>query len=316
MTTKFAEVVDMSVHGGSSRSFWNVIFSTPLQFSPSCAYLKYGVAQRQGPRPHQEDRFIFKLGGVEEDTHTYFGVFDGHGGAECAEHVRDSLHDQIVNHPDFPTRLPEAIHHGVSVTDATWLQKCLQSSANISGTTGVFGFIIDNVLTVGNVGDSRCVLSRGGHAIELSIDQKPWRPDEKARIVRSGGWVDNHGMLLGYISMSRSFGDIAMKTFRPLQFPDVQLHDDVFICDPEIRQVTLSNEDEFIILASDGLWGRVTNAKAVKIARESLKKYQDPNRAAEDVIGEAYKEGSMDNTTVLIVIVNKYARSQGQGKWV
>mmetsp|Transcript_4732 Transcript_4732/g.7357 ORF Transcript_4732/g.7357 Transcript_4732/m.7357 type:complete len:305 (+) Transcript_4732:175-1089(+) len=304
MTTVSSDVIDISVHGnGSNRSFWNGILSTsPLALTaPSCAFLEYGVVQRQGPRPHQEDRFLFK----RNDMHAFFGIFDGHGGFECAEHVRDSLHDHIMNHPEFSTNLPEAIHHGVSLTDSIWLQNCIQNSANISGTTGVFGFIRDNVLTVGNVGDSRCILSRKGHAVELSVDQKPWRPDEKARIERSGGWVDPKGMLLGYISMSRSFGDIAMKSFRSLQFPGVSLHDDVFICVPEIRQVTLSHEDEFIILASDGLWGRVTNEKAVKIARDSLKRYQDPKRAAEDLIEEGYREGSMDNTTVLVIIVNK-----------
>jgi|AntAceMinimDraft_5_1070358.scaffolds.fasta_scaffold341124_1 serine/threonine protein phosphatase PrpC len=40
----------------------------------------------------------------------------------------------------------------------------------------------------------------------MSEDQKPSRPDEKARILRAGGFVMN-GRVLGDLAVSRAFGD-------------------------------------------------------------------------------------------------------------
>eukprot|EP00276_Gloeochaete_wittrockiana_P003661 CAMPEP_0184662598 /NCGR_PEP_ID=MMETSP0308-20130426/44002_1 /TAXON_ID=38269 /ORGANISM="Gloeochaete witrockiana, Strain SAG 46.84" /LENGTH=210 /DNA_ID=CAMNT_0027104745 /DNA_START=131 /DNA_END=760 /DNA_ORIENTATION=- len=140
--------------------------------------------------------------------------------------------------------------------------------------------------------------------MELSRDQKPYRQDERARIVKNGGWIDDSGLLNGYISMTRAFGDIGLKTFKTLMFPNRNMTDDVFICEPEIIQVEISSKDEFLILASDGLWGRISSKRAVKIARDSLRKHGDPQHAAEDLVDAAYREGSQDNCTVLVVIIN------------
>ena len=38
---------------------------------------------------------------------SYFGVFDGHGGASCAEYLRDNLHTLIIQNSEFP-RNPKA----------------------------------------------------------------------------------------------------------------------------------------------------------------------------------------------------------------
>ena len=47
---------------------------------------------------------------------------------------------------------------------------------------------------IANLGDSRAVLFRQTAkeklAIELSYDHKPTRPDEKERIIRSGGKIE------------------------------------------------------------------------------------------------------------------------------
>lgn len=66
------------------------------------------------------------------------------------------------------------------------------------------------MLYCANVGDSKAVLCRGGHAVELSYDHKPSRPDEKERIIAAGGTVVT-GRLFGVLGVSRSFGDARFK---------------------------------------------------------------------------------------------------------
>ena len=63
-----------------------------------------------------------------------------------------------------------------------------------SGSTGLFA-VIDGrskKFTVANVGDSRCVISRGGTAIDLTKDHRLSRPDERARVEKAGGKVKSN----------------------------------------------------------------------------------------------------------------------------
>ena len=57
-----------------------------------------------------------------------------------------------------------------------------------------------------NAGDSRCVVSRGGKAIDMSIDHKPEDVEEKNRIVKAGGKVTPDGRVNGGLNLSRALG--------------------------------------------------------------------------------------------------------------
>ena len=67
-------------------------------------------------------------------------------------------------------------------------------------------FIKENVLYVANVGDSRCVVSQNGQAIDMSIDHKPDDPVETARINRAGGKVTSDGRVNNGLNLSRALG--------------------------------------------------------------------------------------------------------------
>lgn len=40
--------------------------------------------------------------GVEWPQVCFFGVFDGHGGANCADYLRDNLHNFVIQSSHFP----------------------------------------------------------------------------------------------------------------------------------------------------------------------------------------------------------------------
>ena len=77
----------------------------------------------------------------------------------------------------------------------------------------------------------------------------------------------------GEIAVSRSIGDPDYKSFIPGEKVDAFFiwpdgHDQVFLGDlvipvPECKSVTLSPQDEFLIIASDGLWDVVSSTEAV-----------------------------------------------------
>ena len=53
-----------------------------------------GIVSDIGQRHSMEDSFISvqDIWLDEEVSVTYYGVFDGHGGAECANFLKDNLH--------------------------------------------------------------------------------------------------------------------------------------------------------------------------------------------------------------------------------
>ena len=58
--------------------------------------------------------------------------------------------------------------------------------STMAGATSVVALMVGGILYVANAGDSRCVLARGGRAIEMSIDHKPELEEERNRIITAG----------------------------------------------------------------------------------------------------------------------------------
>ncbi|KAM3393750.1 hypothetical protein ACQJBY_014468 [Aegilops geniculata] len=154
---------------------------------------------------------------------------------------------------------------------------CLVSSAQkgaIVGSTAVVALLVRDRLIVANCGDSRAVLSRGGVAVPLSEDHKPDRPDEMARIKAAGGKVMymNGARVRGILAMSRALGHRVLK-------PEV-------ICEPEISITERSEDDDCLILASDGLWDVISNKVACDVARQCLED-GSPTRAPAAAAGSS-----------------------------
>lgn len=78
-----------------------------------------------------------------------------------------------------------------------------------SGTTAVVALIRGKQLIVANAGDSRCVVSEGGKAVDMSYDHKPEDEVELARIKNAGGKVTMDGRVNGGLNLSRAIGEFA-----------------------------------------------------------------------------------------------------------
>lgn len=78
-----------------------------------------------------------------------------------------------------------------------------------SGTTAVVALIRGKQLIVANAGDSRCVVSEAGKAVDMSYDHKPEDEVELARIKNAGGKVTMDGRVNGGLNLSRAIGECA-----------------------------------------------------------------------------------------------------------
>ncbi|CAI8601577.1 unnamed protein product [Vicia faba] len=245
--------------------------------------ISYGYSSFKGKRASMEDFFEAKISEVDGQMVAFFGVFDGHGGSQTAEYLRNNLFKNLSSHPDFIKDTKTAIVEAFKQTDIDYLneEKGHQRDAGSTASTAV---LLGDRILVANVGDSRVVASRAGLAVPLSIDHKPDRSDERRRIEQAGGFVLWAGTwrVGGVLAVSRAFGD---KFLRPY-----------VVADPEIQEEGIEGVD-FLIVASDGLWNVISNNEAVSLVQNIT----DAEAASKALIKEAYTRGSSDNITCVVV---------------
>ncbi|XP_078670201.1 protein phosphatase 1G-like isoform X2 [Branchiostoma floridae x Branchiostoma belcheri] len=134
-----------------------------------------------------------------------------------------------------------------------------------SGTTAVVALLSQEKLYVGNAGDSRCVLCRAGRAIDMSIDHKPEDDEERDRILKAGGKVTQDGRVNGGLNLSRAIGDHCYK-----RNEDLPLKDQMITSLPDVRTIDMQQDDEFMVLACDGIWNVLTSQQVVDFVRNRL----------------------------------------------
>lgn len=131
-----------------------------------------------------------------------------------------------------------------------------------SGCTACVSLMVGNELFVANVGDSRCVVSRGGEAIEMSFDHKPTDEIETNRITKAGGKVTEDGRVNGGLNLSRALGDHSYKTVSSL--PD---REQMISALPDIKSMVLTDKDEFMVIACDGIWNSMTSQEVIDFVK-------------------------------------------------
>lgn len=276
-----------------------------------------GIVSDKGGRPYLEDWYawIHDLYLNEDFCATYYAIFDGHGGEEWAEFLRDNFHyylrkellteieDQTTD--NVSDAVCKAFNNAWFVTDNKF-KDVFKERANKVGATAVIVLIIADRMFCANIGDARAVLSRDKKAITLSKDHKVNREDELARIKNDGGYIV-FGRVLGRLAVTRAFGDFECKNLE-VQNKDTGEKEikSFIISEPEIREIRIDpREDEFIVLASDGLFDRYSSQEVVDSVNEKLTKYQpyekNTQKISHELLKETFSKGvGSDNVTILI----------------
>ena len=203
--------------------------------------LDVGACAHMGARKAMEDAHVI-VQNMEMDEvfnkpslqpQSFFGVYDGHGGAHASLYLGEYLHYAIQR--DFHVNR-ELFHEALQMDDGDAVLKTIEnrlkevyeatdksflrnSEYPQAGSTATTVFLAGTQCFVANVGDSRTVLSRQGQAIRLSNDHKPNRVDEAKRVRDTGGFVI-HGRIMGELAVSRAFGDSTFKNFEILSMDE------------------------------------------------------------------------------------------------
>lgn len=127
---------------------------------------------------------------------SFFAIYDGHGGSNCADFLRDNLHQYVIKDSNFPDNVEEAIYKGFEAADQDFIKNHALNSNGTefldkSGSCAIVVLIVDDKLYIANVGDSRAVMAKysGSQIIDLTTDHKPNDEKEKKRIEAAGGQI-------------------------------------------------------------------------------------------------------------------------------
>ena len=173
-------------------------------------------------------------------------------------------------------------------------------------------------MIIAHVGDCRAVLCERGVAVQLTEDHHAAVPSEKTRIEAAGGWISKN-RVNGVLAVSRSFGDIMFKTFKP-NIPAPEFYGDEEETDgiwanqnqvismPDILELDVQPTYEFVVLGSDGIFEVFSCAGIVSFVRDELFKHGDAQRAARAAIKEVEGQGGQDNTSIVVICLNQVAR--------
>uniref|UniRef100_A0A7S1FNH8 PPM-type phosphatase domain-containing protein n=1 Tax=Corethron hystrix TaxID=216773 RepID=A0A7S1FNH8_9STRA len=275
----------------------------------------------------------------------FAAVFDGHGGDECSNYMvealprnlrsfilaeRDGLRTAVNSsrgprghseqHEDAACEIMRRIiKEAFLKTDKDFISP---KTAPQSGSTAATVILLGRRLFACNVGDSRVVLCRnGGQCVELTSDHKPSRPDEAARVRAAGGFI-LHKRVMGELAITRAFGDksfkMGIKAMLEEEADDMSesngdkdltaLTAPLVTAEPEIASLVLSHNDEFLLLACDGLFDVFRSQDAVALVRQELiARRGEPAEVARILSDQAiHVRRSRDNVSILIIVLRPF----------
>eukprot|EP00968_Pinguiococcus_pyrenoidosus_P023077 scaffold3537_cov256-Pinguiococcus_pyrenoidosus.AAC.4 len=221
---------------------------------------------------------------------------------------------------DLDRRVSHVLLKAFEETDAAISQK-EEEGTSMAGSTATTALILRDRLWLANVGDSRTLLCRKGEVYAFTLDHKPDREDEIARIKAAGGFVIHH-RVLGELAVSRAFGDaeykkgiqeyVAQDDLKNLRQgtlmgggdEEADLSRPILTAEPEIQSLRLTPDDEFLLLACDGLFDVFDNEEVVEVVREEMREHQDAQRCVEKLSHRAIHERNCrDNVTIVLIIL-------------
>ncbi|KAI4379861.1 hypothetical protein MLD38_006105 [Melastoma candidum] len=314
--------------------------------------LRYGLSSMQGWRATMEDAHAAYPG--LDSSSSFFGVYDGHGGKVVAKFCAKYLHLQVLKNEEYLTgdtvtsvqkaffRMDEMMRgqrgwrelavlgdkinkFSGMIEGLIWSPRGSDANGRIddwvfedgphsdfsgptSGCTACVAVVRNNRLVVANAGDSRCVISRKGQAYNLSRDHKPDLDAERERILKAGGFI-HAGRVNGSLNLTRAIGDMEFK-----QNKFLPAEKQIVTANPDINILELCEDDDFIVLACDGVWDCMSSQQLVDFIHDQLKEETKLSVICERVLDRclapstASGEGC-DNMTMILVQFKRTATS-------
>ncbi|XP_055334043.1 protein phosphatase 1B-like, partial [Paramacrobiotus metropolitanus] len=246
--------------------------------------LHFGVCLDQGQKKTMEDSHTASVAlDGSFSSWSFFGVYDGHRGDTvsqyCAAHLLrcimnteeiSQLYEEVLPAQEKDDLIRRGLVKGFLRVDEELRQLSeIQSGAVQGGSTATCALVTPEWIYLANCGDSRgMIVSQQGTVVLATRDHKPNTKTERQRIERAGLSVERGrvvGVVNSRIAMSRSLGDFRYKAASTLDALQQAVSPE-----PDIFRWSRTAQDEFIVLASDGVWDTLSNDGVCGVIRRGL----------------------------------------------
>jgi len=236
------------------------------KLSESKSFLRIQAAAHglQGGRKTMQDE---NLTCIEFDVEGYHmpgpwslaAVFDGHGGCRAATYLKGCFLETLrkeMRSSEREAKIGDIIRRTFLRIDH---KLCGSHQYGRCGSCAIVCLVHHPTREawIANAGDSRAILCRDGKALRLSTTHKPTNPSERQRIKRAGGFVFAR-RVDGELAVSRAFGDTQFKK------------NGVVTARPDVKKVDIRGGDDYMVLASDGLFDVMEDSEVVEYVSTHL----------------------------------------------
>ena len=235
---------------------------------------------------------------------SYFAIFDGHGGDECSEFLKENYDKYLIENKNFPYDIKlSMIETFQKIEEDFFKLKCKEDSledSDKSGSCALVTIIHDNKIYIANIGDSRAIMSvNGGTKVkQLTVDHKPDNIKEFERALKTGSKIyldDSDDPFRDESTLEFIKDKIELEKMKEIKnnntddekifrvYPsdlavmrtigDIKAKKKEFggipgtiINTPDIFVFDISSNDDFIVMGCDGIYDDLSNEEIVNAA--------------------------------------------------
>lgn len=252
----------------------------------------------------------------------FFAAYDGHGdgGELVSQFALHEIPKRLEKHEDFQKGNVDKAFKEVFIGVNEDLEGEPDIEPLYSGCTACVALVSHGDIFLANAGDSRAIMAKKQKdfdetfrhtAFDLTIDQNPDSAGEQERIEMAGGfvspppeeglsarvWLDANFSQIG-LAMARSIGDYAVKNVG-------------VIAEPVVTKYEIKKEDDYMIIATDGVWEFLSSQDAVDIVSKEFQNGKCASVACQNLIEAAaakwheHEGDYRDDITALVIKVNE-----------
>ncbi len=138
--------------------------------------------------------------------------------------------------------------------------------ADECGSTANIILINNKFIYIANVGDSLSLMYKNGEIYKLSNEHKTTLKSEILRIKKFNKIKLIHNRIDGKLNITRAIGDLNYK-----KNENLKPFEQIITSYPEINKIKMTDDIDFIIMASDGVWDCVDQEKLCETIEKELK---------------------------------------------
>jgi serine/threonine protein phosphatase PrpC len=231
---------------------------------------------------------------------SYFAIFDGHGGENCSEYLKNNFLNILIENKNFPYDIKLALTETFEKIEKDFFNKNKgkeKEEIDKSGSCALVCIMTENKIFIANIGDSRAIMSinNGTKIKQLTVDHKPNNIKEYERVIKNGGkvyiddfsgegsvepdknqikYIFNKNEFAKYktqadiiyrhfpsnLAIMRSIGDFKAKSKDFGGLPNN------IIAVPEIYTYDYNHINDFIIMGCDGIFDDLSNEEIINTA--------------------------------------------------